>query len=519
MVMGSLPPSSSRVIQGSLFLFVVALINSSYADHKDQCIDIKKSDFPNDFALGVATAAAQIEGSTNKGGRGPSIWDEFIKKFPEKVKDKSNFSTALDSYNRYKEDVLILEKLGVKYYRFSISWTRILPQGSVSGGVNQEGIDHYNNLIDELIKHGITPFVTLFHFDFPQALQDKYGGFLSSRVVNDFKDYCEICFKAFGDRVKNWITVNEAYIIAFTGYDLGTSAPGRCSPPAGPAGPCVAGNSSTEPYIVSHNILLAHAEAVQIYREKFQKQQGGQIGITNVGQFVEPYSDSPDDIAAAERVLDFTLGWYVEPLVYGDYPKSMRDLVKERLPTFTEEQKNLVKGSFDFLGINYYTARYAKNIKKSEGLPRYSTDYLADVTAERDGVLIGPKPEGSDFIYYYPQGLQKLLEFMQQKYQHPTIYITENGITEANVENRTLKEALKDEHRISSIKSHLYYLLQAMENGVNVKGYFYWALFDDFEWGEGYVPRFGLYYIDYKKNLDRVPKNSAKWLESFLSSN
>ncbi|KAH7537779.1 hypothetical protein FEM48_Zijuj03G0129500 [Ziziphus jujuba var. spinosa] len=394
------PSSSTRILQGLVLFFTVALLNASSAKSQGN-VDVKKLDFPKNFAFGVATAAAQ-------------------------------------------EDVQHLKELGVKYYRFSISWTRILPQGSLCGGINQEGIDHYNNLIDELLKNGITPFVTLFHFDFPQALQDKYGGFLSPLVVNDFKDYCKICFKAFGDRVKNWITINEPYIMAFTGYDLGTSPPGRCSPPAGPAGPCVPGNSSTEPYIVSHNVLLAHAEVVKLYRKKFQ-----------------------------------------------------------------------VRGT---TGIWWLSKKYAKDLKNQSAPPRYSTDYLANVTAERNGVLIGPKAEGSDFIYYYPKGLQKLLEFMQQKYQHPTIYITENGITEANIENRRIDEALKDEHRISSIKWHLYYLLQAMKSGVNVKGYFYWALFDDFEWGEGYEPRFGLYYIDYQHNLTRIPKNSAKWLKGFLEA-
>ncbi|PON63682.1 Glycoside hydrolase [Trema orientale] len=298
------------------------------------------------------------------------------------------------------------------------------------------------------------------------------------------------------------------------GYCLGVAPPGRCSPPY-LAGPCEAGDSSTEPYIATHNMLLAHATAVSLYKEKFQKIQGGEIGLTLVGKYFEPYSESKDDKAAAERLLDFELGWFMEPLVYGDYPESMKSLVKERLPTFTDEEKELVKGSFDFIGINYYTSRYAKSGVPVQP-PRYTTDSLATQEHEKDGVFIGPKAEGSSFIFVYPEGLKKLLCFMKEKYESPKIYITENGITEANVPKCGLDVALKDPHRIINTLRHLYMIHQAMKTGVNVKGYFYWSLFDDFEWVEGYVPRFGLYYIDYEDDLKRIPKESAKWLPSFL---
>ncbi|XP_040372929.1 beta-glucosidase 24 [Rosa chinensis] len=465
-------------------------------------LKVKWSDFPNDFAFGVSTAAAQIEGSTNKAGRGPSVWDEFVKTFPERIADHSTMSTAIDSYKRYKEDVKAVKALGVDSYRFSISWTRILPKGTLSGGINQEGIDHYNNLIDELIKNGITPYVTILHFDPPQALTVKYGGFLDRSFVDDFKDYSELCFKIYGDRVKNWITINEPFIIAKMGYDLGVAPPGRCSIPGGHFHYCTAGNSSTEPYIVVHNLLLAHATVVKLYREKFQTKQGGQIGWSLVGSYVEPYSNSSEDKAAAKRILDFELGWFMEPIVYGHYPKSMRRLVRKRLPRFTKEEKKLIKGSFDFIGINYYTSRYGRNIPARLDMPNfYRYDPLAD---------------GSMFILSYPQGLKKLLKFMKRKYQSPKIYISENGITEAKDDKRGLDVALKDPHRIECILRHLYMIKQAIKKGVNVKGYFHWALFDDFEWGEGYIPRYGLYYVDYNDNLKRIPKESAKWLPKFL---
>ncbi|KAM6568148.1 hypothetical protein CsatB_016133 [Cannabis sativa] len=483
---------------------------------KPEELMIKKSDFPSDFVFGVATAAAQIEGSVNAEGKGESIWDNFVKTNPVKIADRSNMTTAIDSYKRFMSDIEAISKLGVKSYRFSIAWTRILPNGSLSGGVNEAGISHYNNLINELVKRGIKPYVTLLHFDSPQALQEKYGGFLSRSMVKDFKDYSELCFTRFGDRVKNWVTINEPLIVAQMGYDLGVAAPGRCSFPF-LAGPCTEGNSTTEPYIVTHNMLLAHATAVKLYRRKFQKTQGGEIGITLVGKYFEPYSETRDDIAATKRLMDFQVGWFMEPLVYGHYPKSMIRKVKNRLPKFTLKQKKLVQGSFDFIGINYYTSRFAKS--KPPSFPtRFTTDALATEESHKiNGSLIGPKAKGSTFIFVYPEGLRKLLCFMKDKYQNPKIIITENGITEVNDPNKPLEVALNDPHRIINTLRHLYKIHQAMQYGVNVKGYFYWSLFDDFEWGEGFLPRFGLYYIDYKNNLNRIPKESAKWFNRFLN--
>ncbi|KAL5545021.1 hypothetical protein UlMin_008805 [Ulmus minor] len=523
---------SSRILNDSytiaflscLFIEGEVCANARYNNNEEllkvtnpEEVNIKRSDFPSEFVFGAATAAPQIEGATNQYGKGPSIWDEFAAENPGKIADFSkNKLRGIKSYERYKSDIEYLKRLGVDSYRFSISWPRILPSGSLSGGINQEGINHYNNVIDELVKHGIKPFVTLLHFDLPQELQDKYGGFLSSSIVKDFKDYAKICFKAFGDRVKNWITINEPLIVAQMGYDLGVAAPGRCSAPF-IAGPCNAGNSSIEPYIVTHNVLLAHAAAVKLYRLRYQQSQRGEIGISHVGKYLESYSESPEDKAAAKRVLDFELGWFMEPLVYGDYPESMKNLVKERLPSFSKKEKELIKGSFDFIGINYYTSRYARASNISMDL-RYSNDPLATQETEKEGIPIGPKAEGSSFLYVYPEGLQKLLWVIKERYQSPKIYITENGVTEVNQSNRTLDQALRDPHRTIFILRHLYRVREAIKLGVNVKGYFYWALFDDFEWGDGYTIRFGLYHIDYQDNLKRIPKESAKWLPTFLKT-
>ncbi|KAK6261908.1 hypothetical protein QUC31_007724 [Theobroma cacao] len=478
-------------------------------------LNVKRSHFPRDFVFGASTAAAQIEGSTTFGGRGPSVWDEFVRKFPDRIIDKSNLEVAIDSYKRYKEDALALKDLGVDAYRFSIPWTRILPDGSLSGGINQEGINHYNSLINELVKHGIKPFVTLFHFDSPEALEEKYGGFLNRTIVKDFKDYAEICFKTFGDRVKNWITINEPLVIAKFGYGLGMAPPGRCSDRKA----CPAGNAATEPYIAVHNLLLAHATVARLYKEKYQAAQGGQIGLSLVGQYYEPYSNTLFDRVAAKRAMDFELGWFMEPLVRGEYPLSMRRLVKDRLPVFSAKEKELVKGSFDFIGINYYTARYAKNIQiNPQAAPiSYSADQHVNATVDKDGVLIGPSAGGSMFIYVYPKGLYKILKFMTKHYnKNLTIYITENGFTEKNDDSIPIHQAINDQPRIEFVQKHLQQLRRAINIDVNVKGYFYWSLFDDFEWTEGFSVRYGLYYVDYKNNLKRIPKKSATWYHDFV---
>ncbi|KAF7850283.1 hypothetical protein BT93_L5656 [Corymbia citriodora subsp. variegata] len=477
-------------------------------------LTIRRSDFPSDFLFGAGTSALQTEGSAEEYGKGLSVWDVYAKKYPGRIAN-STLETAVDAYRRYKKDVKLLKELKVDAYRFSISWTRIVPSGSLSDGVNQKGIDHYNNLIDELINNGITPFVTLLHFDPPHMLEDKYGGPLSRKFVDDFRDYAEICFRTYGDRVKKWTTINEPLMVASFGYDSGLGPPGRCSHPPGA---CPGGNSSTEPYIVSHNLILAHAAAVKLYREKFQAKQGGEIGICLVGQYFEPYSESIEDKHAARRARDFYLGWFMDPLVYGSYPRTMRRILKQRLPDFTREEKDLVKGSFDFLGLNYYTTNYAKSLNVDPNAPpiSFGLDLHADLRVDRGGVPIGPKADGSSFIYIYPTGLQRVLNYVKQRYGNQKIYITENGVTQAKVKGRPTLEALKDQHRIEFVLQHLYHINQAMKKGVDVRGYFYWSLFDSFEFVDGYTTRFGLYYVNYDDNLKRIPKLSVKWLPAFL---
>ncbi|VFQ85608.1 unnamed protein product [Cuscuta campestris] len=231
---------------------------------------------------------------------------------------------------------------GMDAFRFSISWSRILPYGKVSKGINQQGITFYKNLIDELIANGIIPTVTLFHWDVPQALEDEYQGFLSPLIVDDFRDYADLCFREFGEKVKLFTSINEPWTFASKGYDSGDFAPGRCSPFMNSAIGCLGGDSATEPYIVAHHILLAHAAAARLYKQKYQAIQKEEIGIVLVSHWFEPYSSTQEDRKAAQQAIDFMLGWALHPLTYGDYPKSMRSLVGERLPKFTPDQSEML---------------------------------------------------------------------------------------------------------------------------------------------------------------------------------
>ncbi|XP_065867113.1 beta-glucosidase 12-like [Euphorbia lathyris] len=374
----------------SLILLVVFSLVIPSSKASDPVVFLNRSSFPAGFVFGTASSAYQYEGAAREDGRGESIWDTFTHKIPEKIADHSNGDVALDSYHRYKEDVAIMKDMGLDAYRFSISWSRILPRGKVGGGVNKEGIKYYNNLINELLANEIQPYVTIFHWDLPQVLEDEYGGFLSSKIVDDFGEYAELCFKTFGDRVKHWITYNEPLSYVAGGYVLGVFPPNRCSTWQNMN--CTAGDSSTEPYVVSHHQLLAHAAAVQIYKQKYQELQKGVIGITLISSWFIPFSNSKQDKEAAKRALDFMLGWYLHPLTYGEYPKSLRTLVGKRLPKFTKEESERVKGSIDFLGVNYYTSNYAANMNTSTTANlTYTTDSRATLSNERNRVLLGPQ--------------------------------------------------------------------------------------------------------------------------------
>ncbi|XP_057530401.1 beta-glucosidase 12-like isoform X2 [Amaranthus tricolor] len=449
----------------------------------------------------------KTEGSGTEGGRGPSTWDFMIQ--------ASKGKKAVDSYNLYKEDVKLLKDMGMNSYRFSIAWPRILPQGTEEDGpINQEGIDFYNNFIDTLLAEGIEPVITLFHFDLPVALQNKYYGFMDSQIIEDFKKYAEICFANFGDRVKYWSTINEPYVFGSFGYKMGL--------------PKEIQNDPNGPYIATHHIILAHAAAAEVYHDKYKKKQKGKIGISLPCKWYEPQSNDPTDQVAALAHLDFMLGWYMDPFVNGDYPKSMKESIRG-LPEFTEDQKKMVKKACDFIGVNYYTARFAKQSATVDAMTgKISVEY-AESIVDANGNVIGEQAQGQDDIYVNPAGLKNLLLYIKEKYDDPELYVTENGLPEKPVisgsvmdlikqgKTEELKSAFFDEKRISHVEDHLISVREAIKQGANVKGYFAWSLMDNMEVGAGYDVRFGLNFTDYYDNLKRYPKKSAKWFTNFLA--
>ncbi|CAM8934852.1 unnamed protein product [Rhodiola kirilowii] len=501
-------------------LSAIIIIHSSTAAAADvkpvpYSVPFNRTAFPAGFLFGAGSAAYQYEGAARSYGKGLSIWDTFTKNHPEKIADRSTGDVAADFYHRYKEDVHLMKKIGLDTFRFSISWSRVLPRGKISKGVNPIGVKFYNDLINELLSKGIKPFVTLFHWDVPQALEDEYGGLLSPKIVDDFKGYADFCFKTFGDRVKHWVTLNEPVSVSMNGYTLGTFAPGRCS---NYIGTCSAGNSGTEPYIVAHHFLLAHATAVKVYRRKYQSYQKGQIGVTLVTHWVKPKFDTDSSQKAALRIIDFLFGWFAHPITYGDYPATMRSIVGDRLPKFTKAQSDMVKGSMDFLGLNYYTTQYGENVATVNKVNlSYTSDWHATLSTSKNGVSIGT-PTALSWLFIYPQGLESLLLYIKDKYKNPKIYITENGVAELRNDSIPIKEAIKDAIRIRYMDGHLKYLAKAIKKGVNVKGkgYYLWSFADDFEWDAGYTVRFGLVYIDFTNGLKRHLKYSAEWFKRFL---
>ncbi|XAR65846.1 Beta-glucosidase [Bertholletia excelsa] len=461
---------------------------------------LSRSHFPPHFIFGSATSAYQVEGAWNEGGRGPSIWDSFSHT-SGKICDGSNGDIAVDQYHCYKEDIDLMSKLGFDAYRFSISWSRIFPDG-LGTQVNEEGISYYSNVIDALLQRGMQPFVTLYHWDLPLNLHETIGGWSNERIIKYFAIYAETCFARFGDRVKHWITINEPLQTAVNGHLSGIFAPGRCA------------GASAEPYVVAHHQLLAHAEAVSIYRNKYQESQGGQIGLVVDCEWAEALSDKIEDKNAAARRIDFQLGWYLDPIFYGDYPETMRKKLGNQLPMFSQKDRELLKNSVDFIGLNHYTTRFISH-STEPGENEFYCAQEAERIAEWQGEMIGEKA-ASPWLYVVPWGIRKLLNYTAQKYHNPPIYITENGMDDEDTNTCPLHQILDDKLRVRYYKEYLAAVSQAIKDGTDVRGYFAWSLLDNFEWCQGYTKRFGLIYVDYKNGLSRHPKSSAYWFLQFL---
>ncbi|KAI0084718.1 intracellular family 1 beta glucosidase [Irpex rosettiformis] len=457
------------------------------------------SKLPHDFVWGYATASYQIEGSTDKGGRGPSIWDKFTS-IPGTISDGSSGETATDSYRLWKEDVALLKSYGVKAYRFSISWSRIIPKGGRNDPVNQEGVAHYRTFLEELVKQGIIPFVTLYHWDLPQELHERYSGWLNKEeIIQDFVNYAKICFDAFGDIVKNWITHNEPYCISILGYGIGIFAPGH--------------KSSTQPWIVSHNLILAHAYAVQLYRKEYKEKQGGQIGITLDCHWLLPYDDTPHNLEATRRGIDLKLGRYADPIYKGYYPERVKKVLGDRLPEFTSDEITVVKDSSDFFGLNTYTTQLVKDTQGDE-----LNGHVKMGHTKPDGTQLGNQSDLA-WLQTYGPGFRSLLNYLWKTYEKP-IYVTENGFPVKGENGLSLEEAINDIDRQDYFAQYTKALLEAVtEDGVDVKGYFGWSLLDNFEWAEGYKVRFGVTHVDYNTQK-RTPKGSAailtKWFNEHI---
>ncbi|KAL3359388.1 hypothetical protein AABB24_016113 [Solanum stoloniferum] len=464
--------------------------------------DVRRSDFPDTFVFGAGSSAYQVEGAAFEDGRMPSIWDTFAH---AGIYGGANADVSCDVYHKYKEDVKLMADMGLEGYRFSISWSRLIPNGR--GSINPKGLQYYNNLINELLRHGIQPHITLCHSDIPQTLQDEYGGWMSRKIIDDFTAYADVCFKEFGDRVSYWTTLNEVNVFTIGGYDNGITPPNHCSPPFG-AKSCSIGNSSTEPYIVAHNILLAHSAAVRLYRRKYKSTQHGFVGLNLFAYRPLPCTNETADINAVQRVYDFYVGWFANPLIFGDYPDVMKRNVGSRLPEFTREESMQVKGAIDFIALNHYQTIHVKD--SSSSLESKIRDYTIDGAFE----LIYTEEDSPPDQFEYPvtqPGLGDILEYLKQAYGNIPIYIHENGqMTRRNA-------TLNDTRRVEYLQAYIGTVLDAMRNGSNVKGYFVWSFLDCFELLDAYGSGFGLYYVDLDdEELTRYPKLSSHWYTNFL---
>jgi beta-glucosidase len=437
--------------------------------------------FPKDFLWGVATAAYQIEGAWNEDGKGPSIWDTFTRQ-PDRIRNRDTGDVACDHYHRWPEDFERLRELGVDVYRFSISWPRVLPEGR--GKVNQQGLDFYERLVDALLKLGIQPYVTLYHWDLPQALQDA-GGWPQRETAAAFGEFAELMAKRLGDRVRGWVTVNEPFVSAVMGHFTGEHAPGKTDPFAA--------------LQASHHLLLAHGNAVRAIRAATRN--AAPVGISLSLSPVHPATDTDNDRLAASRADALLNRWYLDPIFRKTYPLDMLDFLGPLAPDMSTEDAEVIASPIDFLGVNYYT----------RVLVRFDPlNPLEFNQVKPEGVEMSPMWE------VYPAGMQELLERLWKEYQPKSIIITENGIPVTDAPDAA--GAVTDSARISYLERHLERVHKVMQQGVPIHGYFVWSLLDNFEWAFGYDMRFGLVHVDFQ-TLKRIPKASFAWYQRLIHEN
>lgn len=446
--------------------------------------------FPPSFVWGTATASYQIEGGAQEDGRGESIWDRFSHT-PGKIEDGSTGDVACDHYHRWPQDIAMMRDLGLKAYRFSIAWPRILPQGR--GPVNQAGIDFYSKLVDGLLEAGITPYATLYHWDLPQVLQDK-GGWPARETAEAYVEYADVISKALGDRVKRWITHNEPWCASILSYLIGEHAPGLHDGPAA--------------LRAAHHLLLSHGWAVPVLR---QNSPDSEVGITLNFNAFTPYTDSPGDAQAVKILGGAFNNWFADPLFKGTYPDYMVEAYKrqgflgpEGMDFVHERDLDAISAPLDFLGVNYYS----RAVVGADDLIEPEVMKPSKMPADAEVTEMGWE--------VYPEGLYQILKWLDADYDIPKLYITENGVSYSDGPGADGK--VHDERRIKYLREHFASAKRAMDEGVKLSGYFVWSLMDNFEWARGYLQRFGIVWVDYTTQ-ERIPKDSALWYKQVMESN
>lgn len=445
-----------------------------------------KISFPKDFVWGSATAAYQIEGAWNEDGKGESIWDRFSHT-PGKVRNGDTGDVACDHYHRWKDDIALLESLNFQAYRFSISWPRVLPRGR--GAINAQGVDFYNRLVDRLLDSNITPFVTLYHWDLPQALQDE-GGWTARPTAEAFADYADIISRALGDRVKHWITINEPWCVSFLSHQIGEHAPGMRDWYAGLS--------------AAHHVLLAHGLAVPVIRGN---SPGAEVGITLNFTVGETNQRTAENDAALRWHDGYSHRWFIDPVYGRRYPADMvafyttSGLLPNGLDYVQPGDMETIAAHTDFLGVNYYTRAMIKATAPDNPMPTYD---------EENTTL--PRTEMGWEVN--PQGFYNLLCRLHFEYQVPAIYVTENGASYSDAPGADGK--VHDQRRLDYLRDHFVAMRRAMDAGTPLRGYFLWSFMDNFEWAHGYSQRFGLVWVDYETQ-QRIVKDSALWCAQMIT--
>lgn len=444
--------------------------------------------FPADFLFGTASSAFQIEGSCTVDGRGPSIWDTFSHT-RGKIRNAETADRACNTYQDLETDLDRMAQLGLDAYRFSIAWTRILPQGY--GQVNRKGLDYYKRLVDALLKRNIIPFVTLFHWDTPQALQDQYGGFAGRDCAYRFADYAEIVAGSLGDCVKNWITINEPWEHSALGHLLGNHAPGRHNPWVS--------------FRVAHHQLLGHGLALErIHAASSQ----ARVGITLSTTPIFPCRAGNAHRRAAEVANQFFNDFFLDAVIKGTYPQLLWDKIRLVRPPLGPEDMKIISRPLDFLGVNYYSREFAR----AAWYVPFLNAWVDEVANEGKEVVIAGRLYTASGREVYPPAMYDLLMRIKNEYGNPPTYITENG---AAFSDRVEGERVHDTRRVEFLKGYLAEVARALRDGLDLKGYFIWSLTDNFEWNLGFSTRFGLVYVDFADQR-RIVKDSGYWVQEMI---